>query len=75
MSQDAPNKRDRARALMMAALDGEVSDADRGELERLLEGDPELREEWRSQGKIVSLQRPKRHAHYDEVEEMPLHPK
>jgi len=37
---------DRAHALMMAALDGECSAEERGELERLLAGHPELSAEW-----------------------------
>jgi ferric-dicitrate binding protein FerR (iron transport regulator) len=39
--------RDRAHALMMAALDGEASAADRQELEALLDGSAELTAEWR----------------------------
>ena len=38
---------ERARHLMMAALDGELAASDRIELERLLEGDPALAAEWR----------------------------
>ncbi len=38
---------ERARHLMMAALDGELSAAEHTELERLLEGDPALAAEWR----------------------------
>jgi ferric-dicitrate binding protein FerR (iron transport regulator) len=38
--------RDRAHALMMAALDGEASPADRQELEALLAGSAELTAEW-----------------------------
>jgi ferric-dicitrate binding protein FerR (iron transport regulator) len=39
--------RERAHALMMAALDGEATVADRQELETLLAGSPELAAEWR----------------------------
>jgi len=38
---------ERARHLMMAALDGELSASDHTELERLLDGDPALAAEWR----------------------------
>jgi anti-sigma factor RsiW len=38
---------ERARHLMMAALDGELSATDHTELERLLDGDPALAAEWR----------------------------
>lgn len=55
MNQDAPKDRDRARALMMAALDGEVSDVERGELEALLEGDPGLRDEWQRMGQVKEV--------------------
>jgi len=41
-----------ARDLMMAALDGESSDAERRELERLLDRDPALRDEWRRLGRV-----------------------
>ncbi len=37
----------RARALMMAALDGEIGAAERTELEDLMTRDPALRDEWR----------------------------
>jgi len=38
---------ERARRLMMGALDGELSSSDETELKRLLEGDPALGAEWR----------------------------
>jgi len=38
--------RERARQLMMASLDGELPEADRRELETMLAGDDELRDEW-----------------------------
>ncbi len=44
MSADDRN-RERVRHLLMAELDGELSSEDRAELERLLAGDPGLREE------------------------------
>lgn len=47
-----PDDARRARDLMMAVLDGEGSDADRAELERLLERDPALRDEWRRLGRV-----------------------
>lgn len=37
---------ERARQLMMSALDGELGPEERGELERLLDADPGLRVEW-----------------------------
>jgi hypothetical protein len=40
---------------MMAALDGEVSDVERGELDALLEGDPELREEWHRMSQVKEV--------------------
>lgn len=39
--------RERAQALMMAALDGEISSSDRQELETLLASHPDLSAEWR----------------------------
>ena len=45
MNGEGGQDRDRARHLMMAELDGELSGAERQELERLLAGDPELRAE------------------------------
>ncbi len=43
---EAGSDRERIRHLMMAYLDDELAPDDRGELERLLETDPALREEW-----------------------------
>ncbi len=40
------DERERARRLMMASLDGELEEADRPQLERLLAADAELRAEW-----------------------------
>jgi len=48
---------ERARHLMMAALDGEVSAADRTELDRLLEGDPALAAEWRQLQRVREVTR------------------
>ncbi len=47
MSQSESNERlDRARRMMMAALDGELSTEEVGELDRLVESDPALQAEW-----------------------------
>jgi len=40
------DERERLRARMMAALDGEIDDAALEDLRRSVEADPELREEW-----------------------------
>jgi anti-sigma factor RsiW len=40
-------RRERAQALMMAALDGEIPAAERAELDELLASEPELAHEWR----------------------------
>jgi anti-sigma factor RsiW len=47
MSAQEPAPLDRARMLMMAALDGECDAAERDELQRYLEQDPALAAEWR----------------------------
>lgn len=52
MSTDA---RERARHLMMAALDGELAQADRAELDRLLAADDGLREEWDKLQKVKEV--------------------
>ena len=52
LSHDA---RERARALMMAALDGEIAPGERREFEELLARDPELMEEWRSMERVKDL--------------------
>ncbi len=52
LSHDA---RERARALMMSALDGEIAPGERRELEELLARDPELMEEWRSMERVKDL--------------------
>lgn len=46
MSEAGRNDRDRTLQLMMAALDGEIDDAGRAELESMLVSDPDLRSEW-----------------------------
>ena len=48
MSED----RDRLRERMMAALDGELDDTERAELDRRLSRDPELREEWEQMTRV-----------------------
>lgn len=63
MSSRAP-ERDRLRRMMVAALDGELSPPERGELDGALAADAELRAEWeRLRGvkevmKTMSLERP-----------------
>ena len=47
--------REKLRGLMMAALDGEISAADRSELERGLETDGELRREWESLRRVKEV--------------------
>ena len=52
---DYPNaRRERARYLMMAALDGELPDADRGELDELL-ADAELSAEWERLSRVKEV--------------------
>jgi anti-sigma factor RsiW len=46
VSGDSQGRREQARRMMMAALDGELSSGEREELERLLAQDAELRKEW-----------------------------
>jgi ferric-dicitrate binding protein FerR (iron transport regulator) len=46
---------DRVHELMMAALDGECSDADRRELEAQLARRPELRDEWRRLSRVKEV--------------------
>lgn len=56
--------REKARHLMMAALDGEIGPLERAELEALLSSDDELREEWEHMARVkevtgaMSLKRP-----------------
>ena len=49
--------RERARQLMMAALDGEIEAAERQELEALMAEDEALRKEWDEMGRIRELTR------------------
>lgn len=59
-----PQAEERARHLMMGALDGELATADRDELSRLLADDPVLASEWRQLQRVkevtdtMSLQTP-----------------
>ena len=46
MSAEKAERLERARQLMMAALDDELASGEREELDRLLAGEPELRSEW-----------------------------
>ena len=46
MSAEKAERLERARQLMMAALDDELASGQREELDRLLAGEPELRSEW-----------------------------
>lgn len=47
--------RDRLRQLMMAALDGEIDEADRRELERGLACDGEIRAEWEALNEVKDI--------------------
>ena len=47
--------KDRARALMMAALDGEISPADREELDLLIARTPEIESEWRRMRRVKEV--------------------
>jgi hypothetical protein len=47
--------RERARALMMAALDDEISDAERVELNSFIEGAPDLAAEWRRLARVKEV--------------------
>lgn len=55
MIGDAGDPRARARNLMMAALDDELSLEERAEFERLIEADSELREEWKQMRRVKEL--------------------
>ena len=50
-----PVNRDRARTLMMAALDNEMSDADHNELKTLLAAAPDLEAEWRRLARVKEV--------------------
>ena len=47
--------RERARALMMAALDDEISDSERDELKGLIRGAPDLDVEWRRLSRVKEV--------------------
>ena len=49
------NNGERARRLMMAALDGEITSEDRRELDRILEHDPDLRGEWKRMSRVKEV--------------------
>lgn len=55
MSGHDPDQHERARHLMMAALDSELGPEDRAELDRLLAADASLREEWERLGKVKEV--------------------
>ena len=46
---------ERARRLMMAALDGEISQDDQRELDHLLDGDAEIRTEWERLNRVKEV--------------------
>ena len=46
---------ERARRLMMAAIDAEITERERAELERLLAGDPELAAEWQRMTRVKEV--------------------
>ena len=52
-----PEPMDRPRELLMAALDGEIADADRAELDRSLEADAALRAEWKRLSRLRDVTR------------------
>ena len=55
MTAVPPDRLERARNLMMASLDGELSDDERVELERWIEDDPKIREEWQRLCKVKEV--------------------
>lgn len=55
MTQSDSPGRDRAQALMMAALDGEITPADRRELDALVARDPVLADEWRRMTRLKEV--------------------
>lgn len=57
MSSMTETELDRARVLMMAVLDGECEDPERRDLEALLAGSRELREEWQAMQEVKEATR------------------
>jgi ferric-dicitrate binding protein FerR (iron transport regulator) len=55
VSGQDPERKERARHLMMAALDGELPPGERAELDRLLDKDAALREEWERLSKVKEV--------------------
>ena len=55
MTHDGPLDRERAQALMMAALDGEIAPDERQELDRLIATFPELGAEWRRLARVKEV--------------------
>ena len=52
---ESTGKHDRVHQLMMGALDGELSPAERSELDRLLAADSSLQEEWQRLQKVKEV--------------------
>jgi hypothetical protein len=55
MTGETPERLERARLLMMAALDGEIGSVERAELDRLLAGDAALNEEWTRMSRVKEV--------------------
>jgi ferric-dicitrate binding protein FerR (iron transport regulator) len=55
VTENASAVRERARVLMMAALDDEISPEERRELDGLTAGSPELRDEWRRLSRVKEV--------------------
>jgi ferric-dicitrate binding protein FerR (iron transport regulator) len=64
VSGESLSDRDRKRRLLMAAIDGELSGAERAEFDRMVSEDPELKREWEELSRVkevtdtMSLKRP-----------------
>ncbi len=54
-SANSSRDTERAHQLMMGALDGELGEADRAELQRLLDGYPSLQAEWKKLEKLKEV--------------------
>ena len=54
-SADSSRDSERAHQLMMGALDAELGEADRAELQRLLDGYPSLQAEWKKLEKLKDV--------------------